>query len=243
MSIERQISYHDLETPLQGYLHLPEHHTAPLPGIVLIHGAGGLDAHPREQAGRYADLGYAVLAVDMFGPVWGTGRENLVAYLKELRDEPDLLVRRVAAGLSALGQCAESDGRFAAVGFCFGGMAALTLARAGLELTAAVSLHGSLATVRPAEAGGVRARLLVCHGARDPHVPMADVAAFSEEMIAADADWRLVVYGRAVHGFTHRDAVPGAPGQIPGVGYDQDADELSFAEAREFLAASFTRVA
>ena len=59
------------------------------------------------------------------------------------------------------------------------------------------------------------------------------MAAFAEEMNRAGADWQLVMYGRAQHGFTHRDAVPGA---TPGVGYDRLADERSVAATRAFLA-------
>jgi hypothetical protein len=55
-------------------------------------------------------------------------------------------------------------------------------------------------------------------------------------MIRADADWRLVMRGHAVHGFTHQHAVPG---EYPGVAYDRDADESSFAAAADFLAAAF----
>jgi dienelactone hydrolase len=122
----------------------------------------------------------------------------------------------------------------AAIGFCFGGMAALTLARSGVDLAGVVSIHGSLTTSKPAEPGAVTAKLLVCHGASDPHVPMDDVVAFTDEMNRADADWQLVVYGRAVHGFTHKHAVPGA---IPGVAFDPIADERSFTATRTFLEA------
>ncbi len=87
--------------------------------------------------------------------------------------------------------------------------------------------------MRPAEPGGVRAKVLACHGAADPHVPMGDVTAFMAEMARAGADWQLVVYGGAMHGFTHRHAVAGA---VPGVAYDHLADERSFAAARAFLA-------
>ncbi|WP_051450666.1 dienelactone hydrolase family protein [Actinospica robiniae] len=236
MSIERTLSYADGDTPLRGYLHVCHAAAGRLPGILLVHGGAGLDAHAREQAGRYADLGYAVLAADIFGPaVPGAGREQTVAAIKALRDDPDTLVRRATAGITALNEAPESAGCFAAVGFCFGGMTVLTLARAGADLAAVVSMHGSLATGRPAEPGAVRARVLACHGARDPHVPMADVAAFSEEMIKAEADWRLAMYGTAVHGFTHQHAVPG---EIPGVDYDRTADEESFETASAFLSAA-----
>ena len=115
-------------------------------------------------------------------------------------------------------------------------MAALTLARSGEPLAGVVSVHGSLATTAPAQPGRVRAKVLVCHGALDPHVPMADVTAFAEEMDHAGADWQVILYGGAQHGFTHEHAVPGA---IPGVAYDAPADARSFVAARAFLAEAF----
>lgn len=239
---ERVLEYADLDTPLRGYLHVARDGAA-RPGLLLVHGGAGLDRHARDQARRYAALGYAVLACDMFGPGVAGERERIASTVRGLRDDPDLLVRRGRAGLAALDQLPETDGRFGAVGFCFGGLAALTLARhggeLGVDLSAAVSMHGALATVRAARPGAVRARLLVCHGARDPHVPMADVAAFAEEMTHAGADWTLTMYGNAVHGFTHAHAVAG---EIPGVAYDREADELSFAAAADHFARAFAAV-
>jgi dienelactone hydrolase len=241
--VTRDVSYHDLDTPLTGLFCWNEAQEGPRPGILLIHGGAGLDAHAREQACRYAALGYAVLACDMFGDGIAGDRERVMACLLALRDDPARLVRRGQAGLAALAGCPEASGPAAAVGFCFGGMAALALARAGTNLpgpglantalAAVVSIHGSLATSAPAQAGAVTARILACHGAADPHVPPADVAAFAAEMNHAEADWQLVMYGRAQHGFTHQHAAPGA---MPGVAYDRLADERSFAAARAFLA-------
>jgi dienelactone hydrolase len=65
------------------------------------------------------------------------------------------------------------------------------------------------------------------------YVIAPDVALRLDEMNTADADWQLIVYGRAMHGFTHRHAVPGA---TAGVAYDAIADERSFAATSEFLA-------
>jgi len=229
----RDLSYDDLDTPLTGLFCWNGAQEGPRPGILLIHGGAGLDAHAREQACRYAALGYGVLACDMFGDDIAGDRERVMACLLALRDDPGRLVRRGQAGLAALAGCPEVAGSAAAVGFCFGGMAALALARAGTNLAAAVSIHGSLATSAPAQPGAVTARILACHGAADPHVPPADVAAFAAEMNHAGADWELVMYGRAQHGFTHQHAVPGA---MPGVAYDRLADERSFAAVRALLA-------
>lgn len=203
-------------------------------GVMLVHGGAGLDDHARQQARRYAELGYIVLACDMFGrDIAGGPREQIIALLTGMRGDPDRLVRRARAGLDLLSRVGAIDERPAVVGFCFGGLAALQLARSGAPITAAVSIHGSLATSVRAQSGQVRARLLVCHGALDPHVPLADVTAFAKEMNAAGADWQLNMYGGAQHGFTHADARPGA---IPGVAYHEQADTLSFAAARDFLA-------
>ena len=239
----RDLSYCDLDTSLTGLFCWNEAQEGPRPGILLIHGGAGLDAHAREQACRYAALGYAVLASDMFGDGIAADRERVMTCLLALRDDPDRLVRRAQAGLAALAGCPEAAGPAAAVGFCFGGMAALALARAGTNLAGpglagprlagVVSIHGSLATSAPARPGAVTAKILACHGAADPHVPLADVAAFAAEMNHAEADWQLVMYGRAQHGFTHQHAVPGA---MPGVAYDRLADERSFAAVRAFLA-------
>lgn len=230
----RDVTYDDLDVRLTGVLHWDAARDAPAPGILLIHGGAGLDDHARGQARRYARLGYTVLACDMYGPGVAGDRERVIACLTALRDDPAFLVRRGRAGLTALSGCPEAAGSTAAIGFCFGGMAALTLARSGgAGLAAAVSVHGSLTTPEPAKPGAVTAKILACHGTADPHVPMGDVAAFAAEMDHAGADWRLVAYGRALHGFTHEDAVPGA---IPGVAYDRLADERSFADIRAFLA-------
>ena len=247
----RDLSYRDLDTSLTGLFCWNEAQEGPRPGILLIHGGAGLDAHAREQACRYAALGYAVLACDMFGDGIAGDRERVMTCLLALRDDPDRLVRRGQAGLAALAGCPEAAGPAAAVGFCFGGMAALALARAGTNpagpglagpglagprLAAVVSIHGSLATSAPAQPGAVTAKILACHGAADPHVPPADVAAFAAEMNHAGADWQLIMYGQAQHGFTHQHAVPGA---TQGVAYDRLADERSFAAVRAFLAGEF----
>jgi dienelactone hydrolase len=91
------------------------------PGVLLIHGGAGLDDHARGQAHRYAELGYVVLACDMYGRGIAGDRERVMATLMGLRDAPDLLAQRAAAGLAALSARAEVNGRLAAVGFCFGG--------------------------------------------------------------------------------------------------------------------------
>jgi dienelactone hydrolase len=228
--------YLDRDMPLAGVLCRDETAQGSRPGILLVHGGGGLDDHARGQAHRYAALGYVVLACDMLGDGVAGDRDRVIGTLTALRDDPPFMVRRAQAGLTALSRCPGVDSRVAVIGFCFGGLVALELARSGQAIAGAVSVHGSLATTSRAEPGVVRARLLVCHGALDPHVPLSDVTGFAQEMNSARADWQLIMYGGALHGFTHSQATAGA---VPGVAYDPLADGRSFAAIGSFLTEIF----
>ena len=148
--------YEDEGTPLTGALFRDEAAAGPAPGILLVHGGAGLDGHARGQARRYAALGYTVFACDMLGDGVAGDRQRVVGTLTTLRDDPAAMARRARAGLAALARCPGAGGPAAAIGFCFGGLVALTLARAGEPLAGAVSIHGSLATGRPAEPSSLR---------------------------------------------------------------------------------------
>src|SRR4029077_9534354 len=146
----RLVPYDDEGTKLTGVVAWDQTVQHAQPAILLIHGGAGLDDHATDQAQRYAELGYAVLACDMYGDGVVGDRERVMECLNALRGDPQLLTRRALAGLTALSGCAEVTGCVAAIGFCFGGMTALTLARSGTELPGAVSVHGSFKTTRPA---------------------------------------------------------------------------------------------
>jgi dienelactone hydrolase len=237
--VSRPIPYRDGQLSLTGQLWIDESRSDRRPGLLLVHGAGGLDAHIADQAARYVDLGFAVFAPDMFGPGVAGDRAKALGAIAALRADPDTLVARARAGLDQLIAVPETDGRYAALGFCFGGQTVLTMARAGLPLAGVVSMHGALATARPATPDSMTVPVLVCHGADDPHVPMPDVVAFVAEMQAGGADWQLNVYGGAVHGFTHRVV----PSVAPGIAYHEPTDRRSFAAARLFLDEVLNRVA
>jgi dienelactone hydrolase len=118
------------------------------------------------------------------------------------------------------------------------GMTVLQLARADFEIAGVVSVHGSLKTTRPAHQGKLKAKILVCHGALDPHVPMTEVSAFVKEMNNSGADWQLIVYGGAMHGFTHENA----GNKTSGVAYNAVADARSWSAIREFFGELFDGV-
>ena len=200
----------------------------------MVHGGAGLDAHAKGRAKRLAELGFVAFACDMYGNGVAGNRERVMARIAELRDDTAKLCRRARAGVDVLRSHTQVDGRLAAVGYCFGGMVALELARTGAEIAGVVSVHGSLSTAQPAQTGAVRAKILVCHGALDPHVPITQVNAFVQEMNEAGADWQLIVYGGAMHGFTHENGPP-----MPGVAYHAVADARSAVAMQNFFGELF----
>lgn len=231
------LTYADGETTFTGYF-VDGSQGRTVPGLLVLHGGAGLDQHARFQAERYADLGYAVFAADLYGEGAMASRETVLATIGRLREDRKLLSRRTAAALALLRSTANLAGRIGIVGFCFGGMAALEFARSGAAIDAVVSIHGSLTTQAPAEPGTIKAAVLACHGAADPHVPMEHVIAFGNEMTAAGVNWEIDIYGGAVHGFTHRDAVGSAA--RPDVSFDERADRLSFERVARFFEQALT---
>jgi dienelactone hydrolase len=147
------------------------------------------------------------------------------------------LVRgRAAAGRAALEQVPQVDQkRVAAVGYGVGGTAVLELARAKADLEGVVCVHGDL-TPAGDDGKNVGASLLVIVGADDPRIPLAQVAAFEDEMRKGGVDWQLVRYGGVGGDFTNPLA-----GRNPKAGraFDPDADQRAADAIRLFLAETF----
>src|ERR1700722_119930 len=171
----KPVTYKDADTTLNGIFFWFENQTTKRPGVLVIHGGAGLDDHAKNRARRFAELGYVAFACDMYGEGVAGSRERIMARIAELRAEPERLPRRANAGIEVLRSHPLTNAPIAAIGYCFGGMTVLELARSGAPLSGIVSVHGSLDTKRPATPDNIKAKILVCHGALDPHVPLTQV--------------------------------------------------------------------
>jgi dienelactone hydrolase len=187
-----------------------------------------------------AHEGYVVFVADMFGEGNGSvGTEDPMEFLQPFMADVPGMRRRIAAGLDTLTREADRRAigdvsRRAAIGFCFGGLNVLDLARTGADVQAVVSMHGTLATPEPAKRGDIKAAVLAVHGAADPVAPKAERDAFEAEMTAAQARWALLTFGDVVHAFTDPHM------NIPGVAvYDEAATRHGYALAHAFIADAF----
>src|SRR5262249_24754662 len=152
-------------------------------GVVLAHEQGPTSAVARAKAKELAKLGYVVLSADLYGR-GATPKDAADAAAKlGLTGKDRTLVRaRIGAALAALDKVQQvHPKRVAAIGYGTGGTAVLELARAKAELEGVVCIHGDLA---PAGDDGknVAASLLVIVGADYPRIPLAQIAAFEDEM-------------------------------------------------------------
>jgi dienelactone hydrolase len=236
MRIE-DVEYTVGESRMVGHLAIDDELSGPRPGVLVCHEGPGIDEHAKDRAERLAGLGYAAFALDYHGEGKPLQRDEVMPALGALMGNPDQIRRLGNAGLEILLAQAEVDPtKVAAIGYCFGGTMALELARSSADLAVVVGFHSGLGTQRPATAGEVKAAVLVCIGADDPLVPAEQRAAFEQEMRGAEVDWRMYLYGGAVHSFTNPKADLAS---IPGIAYSRRADERSWRAMLDFFDEQF----
>ena len=153
-----------------------------------------------------------------------------------LRDDRPELQARLEAGLTCLREQPEVDAaKTAAIGFCFGGLSVLDLARTGADVAGVVSLHGIF--VPPGNTAGnrMRAKVLALHGWEDPLATPEEVTGLATELTAMGADWQIHAYGNTTHAFTN----PAADDREGGKQYNAAADQRSWKATENFLAELF----
>lgn len=230
---KRVIEYSDGDTVLEGMLAWNGSIPGPRPGVLVSHAWGGRSDFEDGKAIRLAELGYVALALDLYGKgVRGSNAEENAALMQPFLDDRAMLQTRLLASLSKLREQAEVDAaEFAAIGFCFGGLCVLDLARTGEDLAGVVSFHGLLGTPGNTVGNTIKAKVLVLHGWDDPMATHDNVIALSEEMTAMGADWQIHAYGNTVHAFTN----PAANDPVSGTVYDAAADRRSWVAMQNFL--------
>jgi dienelactone hydrolase len=229
---EQYIEYRDADTLLEGFLCYDETQPGPRPAVLINHAWSGRDEFVERKARRLAWQGYACFAVDNFGKgKRGTTPEECSALMTPFMKDRRLLLQRLRSGLATLQGLPIVDARRVAVmGFCFGGLCSLDLARSDADIRGAVSFHGMLKPSGLTEPK-IRARVLMLHGYDDPLAPPEDVLAAAKEFTTAGADWQLHAYGQTVHAFTN----PQANNAAGGMQYDEAADRRSWHALEEFL--------
>jgi dienelactone hydrolase len=229
------INYKQGDAALEGWLAYDDATSGKRPGVLLFPAWWGPSAQDKDVAEKLAKMGYVVFVADMYGK--GVRPDSIPAAAAEsgkyYKDRP-LVLARAQAGFDQLRQSPMVDtGKIAAIGYCFGGMPALDLARSGAPLVDVVTFHGSLGTPNPESDKNIKGHVLALHGAADPIVNGEAVAKFEKELTDAGVDWQVILYGHGVmHAFTDHVHIQ-APDH--GIKYDETADKRSWQALTDLL--------
>ena len=229
----RLIEYSDGDTVLEGRLVWDDSVAGPRPGILVAHAWAGRSDFEDDKADALAVLGYTAFALDLYGKgVRGSSTEENAALMQPFLDDRAMLQNRLLVSLETLRAQNEVDAsNTAAIGFCFGGLCVLDIARTGEDLAGVVSFHGLFPAPGNTEGNTVKARVLALHGWDDPMAPPQSVIGLATEMSAMNADWQLHAYGNTMHAFTNPDANDPEMGTV----YDAKADGRSWQAMTNFL--------
>ena len=228
------IEYQDGDTTLEAFVAWDDSVSGPRPAVLVAHDWTGRRDYATSKAEEVAKMGYVGFALDMYGK--GVfGRDGDAEYNSSLMGpfavDRALLRQRINAALTTVrGMDVVDAGRVAAMGYCFGGMCVLELARGGSDVLGVISIHGIFS---PGEVPNekITARILCLHGQDDPMVPPEQVLDFENEMSEAGADWQVHAYGGTMHAFTNPAA------NDPGFGtvYSPTADRRATRSIKNFL--------
>lgn len=232
------VEYKDGGTILEGFVSYDDSSLAKRPGVMIIPEWYGVNALTYKVGERIAALGYVAFGVDTYGkgirPVGYTAAEKESApYYKDRV----LLRGRGNAALSAIREQPLVDQRkIGGIGYCFGGITLLEMARGGTDFAGLIAFHTQVATPMPAPAtpGAIKPKVLLLHGAEDPLVPQSDIDNFMGEMRGAKADWQVIAYGNAVHSFTNPDWPPDES-CTKATAYHEKTDKRSWIAMTDFL--------
>jgi dienelactone hydrolase len=204
----KTVIYKEKTTELEGYLAETPIKRKKVPGFIIVHDWMGLSDENRQEAEILADKGGIALAADIYGkgvrPATADEAGKTAGSFKKNRA---LLRDRIKAAYDFLLTHKKVDPKkIIVLGYCFGGMTALDLARIGVDVAGVVSYHGNVDSVDAKDASHIKGKVLILHGAKDPHVPTSQLDTFEKEMDAAKKDYQLVKFSGAVHAFTNKKA-------------------------------------
>ncbi len=234
----QSVEYKSGDTVCEGFVAWDDSNENPRPGVLIVHQWKGLGDYEKKRAEMMAKLGYVAFCADIYGKgVRPADAKEASQLAGKYKGDRALYRERLLAAFETLQkQPHVQTANLGAMGYCFGGTGALELARSGADVKGVVSFHGGLGTPTPQDAKMIKGRVLVLHGADDPHVPPAEVKAFKDEMEESKVPYEFIAYPGAVHSFTHWDA---GSDTSKGAAYNKEADEKSWDAMKGFFANVF----
>lgn len=232
MLVNTEIEYQDDDTLCRGFIAYDNALPLCKPCVMIAHDWSGRGTAFCKKAEQLAAQGYVGFAIDMYGEakLGRTDEEKRALLYPIMNDRMRVLSRILAAYNTAATLSWVDPTRITAIGYCFGGLCVLDLARSNANVRGVVSFHGLL-SAPDTLCAEIRAKILILHGYDDPLVPPEHIHQFAQEMTIKKADWQIHMYGHTQHSFTN----PQAHHAASGLQYNEQADQRSWSSAESFL--------
>lgn len=227
--LSEYVPYQDHE--LEGYLAYPK--KAKQPAVILCHAWAGRDAYICEKADLISSWGYAAFAIDVYGKgVLGQSPSENKALKQPFLADRQLLKNRLLRGYEAA--CAHpfiDNDSFVVLGFGFGGLCALDLARAVPAIKGVISVYGHFEPPIKSAVQPIQSKVLILHGHDDPIDKMEELLQFQKRLSQNKTDWQTNIYSQSMHAFT----TPTANNPEMGIAYNPVATERVWKDIRQFV--------
>ena len=231
--IEQEIEYKINNDIFKGFVCFDETIKQPQPAVLISHDWVGRNEFDEDKARKLARLGYVAFALDMYGNGQnGSTVEEKYALMGPLVENRNMLKERIVGAFNALASLKQvDDSKIMAMGYCFGGLCVLDLARSGINVKGVVSFHGLLKAPEVKQCQRITSKILVLHGYDDPLVTPDFINELALEMSQEKVDWQLHAYGNTKHSFTNPDANDLASGLV----YNNIAERRSWQATLNFF--------
>lgn len=238
MIITTEVDYWDADILCRAFIAFDDSMLTVRPGVLVAHDWGGRAESVCDKARFLASLGYVGFALDMYGQAQlGQDKMHRRALMAPLMQNRQKLINRITTAFNCLTQQAQVDrNNIAAIGYCFGGLCVLDLARSGADVKAVASFHGLLSAPDGINITQINAKILILHGYDDPLVKSDQIDNFALEMTTRKADWQIHLYGLTAHSFTN----PEANDDEMGLHYNAQSDQRSWKSTEHFLKEAFS---
>lgn len=231
-----KVTYSTENTEMIGYFAVDQSMDQKRPGLLVVHEWWGQNDYVRGRAEQLAALGYVALAVDMYGEGKTADHpDDAMGFSSSVMKNMEESKARFQAAYKTLSEHPMVDpSKISAVGYCFGGSVALSMANAGMDLDGVAAFHSGVNLPIP-PGDDLSARLLVQNGAADPMITAEDAESFISEVNEVGGDLDYVSYDGVVHAYTNPDATKlGETFELP-LKYDEEAAEKSWVRMKSFF--------
>lgn len=201
LKAENDISYYKDKKEVKGFLTYPEK-AGKYPALVLIHEWWGLNDNIKENAKKFAKLGYVVLTADLYGVGGTTDQAKARELAGKVRENTEEAMKNLKSAVDFLKSRSDVEAeKIASVGWCFGGGWSYQLAKNNAGVKASVMYYGNFNTEDDLQS--MKTHIIGHFGEKDTSIKVDDVKQFQATLKTLSGSHEVYIYPNSGHGFAN----------------------------------------